>query len=190
MSQLAIENKMQLGQLLLARQVVTETQIQEALQKQKQQGHSRLLGEVLVELGYCTYNQIAEALAETYEVPYASVNPKICDPRILEILPKEFLDKHTVLPLFKVYNVLTVAVSEPTDVFLRDEIEQITGCQVQIVCATRKDIEATLQTHLPAANVFVSSLMINYYGCDTGSTVNSMKSSARLIRCMPPSYQE
>ncbi|MHC4891381.1 MAG: hypothetical protein ACYTEO_18155 [Planctomycetota bacterium] len=75
MSQIAVENKMQLGQLLLARGVVTPEQVEKALAEQKEKGHSRLLGELLVEMNYCTENQIASALAEAYGVPYAQVSP-------------------------------------------------------------------------------------------------------------------
>ncbi len=155
MGSIAVENKMQLGQLLLARGVVTDEQIEKALTEQKEKGHHKLLGELLVEMGYCTENQIASALAQAYGVPYAQVGPKICDPKTMEILPREFLEEHIVLPLFKVYDTLTVAVSEPTNVFLIDELERISGCKVQVVCSTGKDIKATLQTYLPAANVFV-----------------------------------
>ncbi len=155
MAQIAVENKMQLGQLLLARGIVTNEQIDRALAEQKEKGHNKLLGELLVEMGYCSENQIASALAEAYGVPYAQISPKICDPKAIEILPREFLEEYIVLPLFRVYDVLTVAVSEPTNVFLMDEIERISGCKVQVVCSTAKDIKATLQTYLPAANVFV-----------------------------------
>ena len=64
MSQIAVENKMQLGQLLLARGIVTAEQIEKALAEQKDKGHRKLLGELLVEMGYCTENQIASALAQ------------------------------------------------------------------------------------------------------------------------------
>jgi len=155
MGQIATENKMQLGQLLVARGIVTQEQIDKALAEQKEKGHRRLLGELLVEMNYCTENQIASTLAESYGVPYAQVSPKICDAKALETLPREFLEEHTILPLFKVYSVLTVAVSEPTNVFLIDEMERISGCKVQVVCATTKDIKATIQNYLPAANIFV-----------------------------------
>src|SRR4030043_1421647 len=145
MSQIAIENKMQLGQLLLAHGIVTPEQIEKALAEQNEKGHRKLLGELLVEMHYCTENQIASALAEAYGVPYAQVSPKICDAKVLDILPREFLEEHVVLPLFKVRDELTVAVSEPTDVFLVDEIARISGCKVQVVCATAKDITATLE---------------------------------------------
>jgi len=166
MSQIAVENKMQLGQLLLARGVVTAEQIDKALAEQREKGHHKLLGELLVDMNYCSENQIASALAEAYGVPYAQVGPKICDPKILEILPRDFLEEYIVLPLFKVYDVLTIAVSEPTNVFLLDEIERISACKIQVVCSTAKDIKSTLQIHLPAANVFVIDDIIDDEGLE------------------------
>lgn len=166
MTQIEVENKAQLGQLLLARGLVTPEQIDKALTEQKDKGHRKLLGELLVEMGYCTENQIASALAEAYGVPYAQVGPKLCDPKAVELLPRDFLEEHIVLPLFKVHDVLTVAVSEPTNVFLMDEIERLSGCKVQVVCATTKDIKATLQTYLPAANVFVIDDIIDDEGLE------------------------
>jgi len=174
MSQIAVENKMQLGQLLLARGIVTAEQIEKALAEQKDKGHRKLLGELLVEMGYCTENQIASALAQGYGVPYAQVTPKICDPKVIEILPREFLEEYIVLPLFKVNNVLTIAVSEPTNVFLIDEIERISGCKVQIVCSTSKDIKATLQTYLPAANVFVIDDIIDEEGLEEFALIENI----------------
>jgi type IV pilus assembly protein PilB len=174
MTQIATENKMQLGQLLLARNIITDEQIEQALQEQREKGHRKLLGELLVEMGYCTENQIASALAEAYGVPYAQVTPKICDPKAIELFPRDFLEEHIVLPLFKVYDVLTVAVSEPTNVFLIDEIERMTGCKVQVVCSTAKDIKATLQTYLPAANVFVIDDIIDEDGLEEFTLIESI----------------
>ena len=174
MSQILLENKMQLGQLLLARGVVSEEQIDRALAEQREKGHRKLLGELLIEMGYCTENQIASALAEAYGVPYAQVSPKLCDPKAVEILPREFLESHIVLPLFKVHDRLTVAVNEPTNVFLIDEIERISGCTVQVVCSTSKDIKATLQTYLPAANVFVIDEILDDEGLEEFSLIENI----------------
>ena len=174
MSRIAVGNKMQLGELLIEREIVTAEQIETALAEQKDKGHRKLLGELLVEMGYCTENQIASALAQSYDVPYAQVGPKICDPKVLEILPRDFLEEHIVLPLFKVHDMLTVAVSEPTNVFLLDEIERISGSSVQIVCSTNKDIKATLQTYLPAANVFVIDDIIDEEGLEDFTLIESI----------------
>src|SRR5262249_7149851 len=86
-----------LGQLLLGKGLVTQEQLEHALAEQKRTGHQKLLGEMLVELRVCTEDQIVEALAQAYQVPYARVSPKIADPKIIQILPKEFLEKHQTL---------------------------------------------------------------------------------------------
>ncbi|MFA5422588.1 MAG: ATPase, T2SS/T4P/T4SS family [Phycisphaerae bacterium] len=174
MTEIAVGNKMQLGQLLLAHGVVTQEQVDRALTEQKEKGHNKLLGELLVEMGYCTDNQIAAALSEAYGVPYAQVNPRLCDPKAVELLPREFLEEHIVLPLFKVYDALTVAVSEPTNVFLIDEIERISGCRVQVVCATAKDIKSTLQTYIPAAHVFVIDDIIDEDGLEDFTLIENI----------------
>jgi type IV pilus assembly protein PilB len=172
--QVATQTKMQIGQLLLNRGFVTAEQIDIAVEEQKRIGRSKLLGEVMVSMGMCTENQISSALAEAYGVPYAQVTPKLCDPAVVEILPREFLEEHIVLPLFKVHDVLTAAISEPSNVFLIDEIERLSDCKVQVVCATVKDIKATLQTYMPAANVFVIDDIIEDTSMDDFSLIETV----------------
>ncbi len=144
-----------LGLLLQDRGLITEEQIGQALESQRTSGHKKLLGEVLVDMQFVTEEQVAETLADAYGVPFARVNPKIADPRVIEVLPREFLEKHTVLPLFLIENKLTVAVPEPANLFLIEEIEKESGHQIQVVAATANDIKQTLQAYLPNANVFV-----------------------------------
>ena len=147
--------RLQLGQLLIHRGVITDEQVTEALEFQRRSDGALLLGEVLLKLELCTEDQIMEALAEGCEVPFAHISPKITDAKVIELLPREFLEKRTVLPLFKVRNRLALAVTEPANVFLVEEVQRLTGCEVMIVCTTAKDIVATLENHLPSANVFV-----------------------------------
>ncbi len=172
--QVAAQKKMQIGQLLLEKGVVTSEQIEIALEEQERIGRSKLLGEIMIDMGMCSENQISSALAQTYGVPYALVTPKLCDPAVVETLPREFLEEHTVLPLFKVHETLTVAISEPSNVFLIDEIERLSNCKVQVVCAAVKDIKATLQTYMPAANVFVIDDIIEDASLDDFSLIESV----------------
>ncbi len=150
----AIERK-PLGQLLLERSVLRPEQVERALEEQRRQNNQKLLGEILVDLGFCTEDQITETLAEVYGVPYARISPRVADPKVISSLPREFLEKHQVLPLFLVEGTLTVAVAEPANVFLVEEIERVAGHPVQVVAATAHDIRATLQAYLPNESVFV-----------------------------------
>jgi type IV pilus assembly protein PilB len=152
---IATATRKPLGQLLLGKGIIQAEQLERALDEQRRSNHQKLLGEIMVELGFCTEDQITEALAQAYGVPYARIHPKVADPKTIPILPKEFLEKHQVLPLFLVEGVLTVAVPEPANVFLLEEIERLSGYGVQLVAATVRDIRATLQTYLPNDKVFV-----------------------------------
>jgi type IV pilus assembly protein PilB len=150
-----------IGQLLVAKGIITQDHLEVALQEQQAHGHRKLLGEVMIEQGLVTEEQVCETLAEAHGVPYAKVSPKICDPKIIEVLPRDFLEKHMVLPMFLVNGVLTVALSEPSNLFLIEEIQQLTNHVVQVVASTTRDIGATIQAHLPSANVFVIDEIID-----------------------------
>jgi len=144
-----------LGQLLLNRGMVKPEHLERALEAQRLSNHQKLLGEVLVELQLCSEEQITEALAEAYEVPFARVGPKLVDPQVLSILPRDFLEKHAVVPLFLVEGVLTIALAEPANLFLIEEIERLAGYPAQIVAATSRDIRSTLDAYLPESGGFV-----------------------------------
>jgi type IV pilus assembly protein PilB len=160
-----------LGQLLMAKGLIQQEQLERALEEQKKSGHQKLLGEVFVEMHMCSEEQICESLAQAYGVPYARVGPKIADPKTIAVLPKEFLEKHQVLPLFLIEGILTVAVPEPANVFLLEEIERLSGYQVQVVAATVRDIKSTLQAYLPNDQVFVIDDIIEEVQADEFSLI-------------------
>jgi type IV pilus assembly protein PilB len=149
------DTRLRLGEMLVAREIISETQLEQALEHQRQKGHKKLLGEVLVELSFVSEQQVLEVLAEGYGVPFVTHTAKLADPKVVELLPRDFVEEHKVLPLFLVRGVLTLAVSEPANLFLVEEVQRLTGYDVQIVAATVTEIEAAHRAYLPAANVFV-----------------------------------
>lgn len=149
------QSRKQVGQILVAKGIVSPVQIELAVEEQVRRKHRQLLGEILVEMGMATEDQVIEALAEAYAVPYAKLTPRLVDPKTVQLMPRDFLEKHSVLPLFKVKNVLTVALNEPANVFLIEEISRLANCQVQLVASSAADIQAILGQFVNAANVFV-----------------------------------
>ena len=150
--------------MLVASGVVTPDQLDTALEAQRQSDHQKLLGEVLVELGYCTEDQLLESLAESCGVPFAKITPKLVDPRVVSKLSREFIERNLALPLFCVEGVLTVAVPEPANVFLQEECERACGLPVQFVAATAANINAVLEGYLPADKRFVIDEIIEDVG--------------------------
>ncbi len=154
-----------LGSLLVEKGYLTPEALDAALERQRQAGRSKLLGEMLVEEGLCTEEQIAECLAEVYGVPFARLDQRMFDLKAVDLLPRQYIEQNLVLPLFAVRGVLTVAVSEPANLFLIDEIRNLSGMQVEIVAATAKDIRRMI-TSLPNSKVFVIDDIIE----DSGGT--------------------
>jgi type IV pilus assembly protein PilB len=146
---------LRIGELLLERGIVSREQIEQALAFQRNRGHARLLGEVLVELAFVTDEQVLEVLADAYNVPFARLTPAITDPRIREVLPRDFCEKQCVVPMFLVEGKLTLAIHEPANVFLVEEVERLTGYSVQVVAATARDIKATLDAGRSVSDVVV-----------------------------------
>src|SRR4029453_7789726 len=136
-----------LGNVLIERGYVTVEQLNTALAEQRV-GGGKLLGEILSERGFCTDDQIIECLAHVYGVPYAKLEPRIADPRIVDCLPRDYIEKNLVFPLFKIRGTLTVAVTEPTNLFLLDELHALTNLEVQVVATSAKDVRG-MTTTLP-----------------------------------------
>lgn len=147
--------RLPIGEMLVQRGLISESQLRQALEHQSQKGHKKLLGEVLIDLKFVNEQQVLEVIAEGYEVPFMTQTARIADPKVIELLPREFLEEHKVLPLFLVRGVLTVAISEPANLYLVEEVQRLTGYEVQIVASTNAELEASLQSYLPSANVFV-----------------------------------
>ena len=152
-----------LGDALVARGLLSAEDLLAALAAQRERGSGKILGEVLVESGFCTEDEVLEGLADELGLPFAHLDGPGCfDEKAVELLPREFIEKYTVLPLFRVRDVLTVAVCEPTDVFLLDRLTETVrrqpggaGLTVQIAVAAARAIRRTVQTYLPDRNVFV-----------------------------------
>jgi type IV pilus assembly protein PilB len=145
----ATEQRARLGETLMARGAITSEQLAKALDVQQRGQQARLLGQILEDLGYATPEQVLAAVASAYGVPFVRLAPPLVDPAARSALPEAFIQKHGVLPLFRVRDVLTVAVSEPSNLFLGDEIVHASGLSVQIVAATADNIYQMLDETRP-----------------------------------------
>ncbi len=177
----AVSKPVRIGDLLLERGLITQDQLNAALTEQKNNGNKQLIGEILLQLGFIAEEALLESLAEAYGIPFTRVSSRVADPVIIETLPREFLEKHCVLPLFKVQGKLTVAVPEPSNVFLVEEIQRLADCPIQLVASTPKDIQGTLENHLPQANVFVIDDIVDDFSDDTMKVVDQVADITDLM---------
>ena len=136
-----------LGGILMAEGRVTPEQVTEALEIQKDTG--KMLGQVLVELGYITEFDLAKSLATQFQFPYINPATYQIDRDVLEMIPVETLYKYVFVPLDRFGNLLIVAMAGLLPEDMVNEIKKITGCDLRIYISTARDVRTVLERELP-----------------------------------------
>ncbi len=129
---------LKLGELLLKAQLVTQEQLDRALQEQ--QGTGGKLGEILQRLGYVTEDDIIECLSHQFGVPSINLRHFEIDESVAKIIPVDLCRKYNVIPVNKTGATLTVAMADPTNIFAMDEITFMTGYRVEPVVSSEEAI--------------------------------------------------
>jgi len=121
--------------MLVKSHLITQEQLDEAVRTQAKTGSS--IGSVIARLGYCSEHDITSFLGSQFGLPSADLDqwPAI-DPSVISLLSGELAKKHKVLPLQTTGNVLTIAISDPTDIITMDEIRFYTGFNIDLVVAS------------------------------------------------------
>ncbi len=127
-----------LGQILIAANLVTEAQLQEALSLQRKEGGR--LGSKLVKLGYITEDRLVSFLSKQYGVPSINLADYEIDQSVLRLIPAEMAKKYLILPIARVGATLTVAMADPSNIFAIDDIKFMTGYNVEAVVASESSI--------------------------------------------------
>ena len=122
-----------IGDQLVHEQLITREQLQQALDDARANGTR--IGYSLVKLGFLGESDLVRALARQHRVPAVDLERVRLDPRILKLIPSEFAAKHQVLPLRRVGRTLTVAMSNPTDLGVIDDLKFLTRLDIEAVIA-------------------------------------------------------
>src|SRR3954465_12431466 len=113
-----------LGDLLVREGLISREQLDKALQEQKQNGTR--VGYNLVKLGFIQETELTEMLARQYKMPAVDLSRFEVDPRIAKLIPADLAIKHLVLPLKRDGRTLTVAMADPTNLGVLDDLKFIT----------------------------------------------------------------
>jgi type IV pilus assembly protein PilB len=136
-----------IGELLLKEKRITPEQLQEALNYQRQNGGK--LGFNLIKLGYVKDEEIIALLSKQYGVPSIALTQFEIDPAVVKLVPAETAQKYQIVPLSRAGATLTIAMTDPTNVFAMDDIKFMTGYNVEPVVASE---------------TAVTDAIIKYYG--------------------------
>ncbi len=144
-----------IGELLLKEKRITPDQLQQALTHQKANGGK--LGYNLVKMGFVKDEEITALLSKQYGVPSINLAQFEVDPAVVKLIPADTAQKYQIVPLSRAGATLTIAMTDPTNVFAMDDIKFMTGYNVEPVVASETAVIEAIQRYYPAAVKAASS---------------------------------
>jgi type IV pilus assembly protein PilB len=131
-----------LGEILVKESLITSDQLRKAQDYQKQ--HGGRLGTSLMKLGFVSDDEISQVLSRQYGVPSINLKYYEVDANVIRLIPQETALRYQVVPLSRVGATLTIAMTDPTNVFAMDDIKFMTGFNVEPVVASETDINEAI----------------------------------------------
>ncbi len=131
-----------LGEILVKERLIDADQLKKALEYQHQNGGR--LGTCLMKLGFITDDEITEVLSRQYGVPSINLKYYEVDPTVIKLIPQDTAVRYQIVPLSRVGSTLTIAMTDPTNVFAMDDIKFMTGFNVEPVVASESSINEAI----------------------------------------------
>ena len=158
-----------IGELLLKEGMITSDQLSKALQEQKQNGTR--IGYNLVKLGFVPEIEVTKMLARQHKMPAVDLSRFELDPKIAKMIPADLAQKHLVIPLKRDGRTLTVAMADPTNLGVLEDLKFITRYDIFPVLAGEYTLRGMIEKTFGATDdAQMASLMdaISELEADTG----------------------
>lgn len=122
---------------------------------QSQKKKNLPLRKLLVSEGIVSEQELLSILSEHLYIPYLRLSKYKFDPKIIALIPEQFCRRYVIIPLSRIGNTLTIAMSDPLDIFTLDDLKTLTNCEVDIVLGSEREIKEAIdsQYHRGAANL-------------------------------------
>ncbi len=146
-----------LGVLLMRAGIISERQLNDALEVHKATGSP--LGRVLVDLGYATQGGILSVMAKQIGIPYIDFSVTRPDANAIAVVPKDLATRYTLMPVEIVNDELVVAMADPQNVLALDDLRIITGYEIKPAISTKDDIVAAVQEFYKVATTLTEDEM-------------------------------
>ncbi len=154
---------LRLGELLIKEGLINTSQLEKVIALQRKEGGR--LGEILVKMGVLKEEQAVAILGNHLNIPYFNMGTELkpaADQNLEQLIPKDFAIRNTVLPLSRTLRSLTVAMADPLDLMLIDNLRKLTGCEINPVIATRSDITKAVENFYGKSKMFEEAVEASY----------------------------
>lgn len=136
------KNPQKLGEMLIYYKIITPEQLEEGLKIQKNM--EKRIGEILIDLGRVTQDEINWVLGKQLNLPYIQVNADNIDIRLSKNISEDILKKFKVIPIMELNDELVVAMADPTDEEAIEMIKEVTKKKLKFVLASFENIDETI----------------------------------------------
>ena len=131
-----------LGNFLVREGLITPEQLENALQEQKANGG--MLGSNLVRMGYIEEAELMEFLSKQFGVPSTDPSKLDVDPEVIEMIPGNIVQKYRIVPISLEGQTLTIAMVDPSNIFIIDDIKFLTRKNIRVTVATESSIKSAM----------------------------------------------
>ena len=128
------QKKHRLGGILVEMKAITEEQLRQALQEQQKAGLR--LGDTLLKLNFVSERQMKQALCKQFGATFVDLDTLAIDRSLAHLISKSYAQAHRVIPIARTEQGLTVAMDDPADVEVVEELETSTGHPVEVLTST------------------------------------------------------
>ncbi len=147
-----MKRKLTIENYLLEEMIITESQLKHSQEEAKKQ--ELPIEKVLINLGYITEEDFANFLSDKTGIPYIDLTNYLIDPTVIGLIPEELARKHSVIPLFRIKDTLTVGMVNPQDVFVLDEVRANTALAIEPAIVTEKALKNSLDQYYSLKGTF------------------------------------
>jgi len=164
MNNMPKDKYLRLGEILLQEGVIKKPQLEKAISVQRKEGGR--LGEILLKLKIISEEQLVIAIGKQLGIPYFSLGTGMLKPAVdqnlEELIPVDVAKKNLVLPLSRTLNSLTIAMTDPLDLILMDNLKKLTGCHINPVISTRSNIAKAIEEYYGKSSFFKKAVEETY----------------------------
>lgn len=129
-------------EILLKSKRLSKGQLESALALQKEKGIP--LRKILVEKGIISEEELLSLLSKQLYMPSLHLTKYRFDPDIINIVPQDMARQYNLIPLSRIGNTLTVAMSDPLNIFALDDLKVLTGCNIDTVLSPEEEISKVI----------------------------------------------
>src|SRR4051812_42905444 len=169
---------LRIGDLLIREGLISKEQLDRALQEQKQNGTR--VGYNLVKLGFVQELELVKTLAKQFKMPAVDLSRFEVDPKIAKLIPGEMAIKNLVLPLKRDGRILTVAMADPTNMGVVEDMKFITRYDITPVIAGEFTIRNVLEKIFESTEAQLGALIKSIEGSDDETEIEVVKEEEEM----------